>query len=212
VFDSDGDAHGSELWTDADTARNAFGRGGSASSLLVQLTAPSALTTFKDAISSDPRFQYAAQSEAAYFAAQSQSFTEQIGLLTTVVAAIMAFGALFGALNTMYSAVSTRAREIATLRAIGFTGAPVVVSVLAEALLLALAGGVLGAVASYFLFNGLTVSTLGQNFTQIAFSFAVTPDLIARGLASALAIGFCGGLLPALRAARQPVVVALRAA
>lgn len=214
IFESGGDAHESELWTDADTARSAFGRPG-ASSLLVQLdtsmNGPEALRTLKDAVISDPRFQLDVQSERAYFSAQSQNFTDQLGLLTTVVAAIMAFGALFGALNTMYSAVATRRVEIATLRAIGFSGLPVVVSVLAEALALALTGGILGALISYALFNGMTVSTLGQNFTQIAFSFAVTPDLIQRGLVWAVVIGLIGGLFPAVRAARLPVVVALRA-
>ena len=211
IFESGGDAHESELWTDADTARSAFGRPG-ASSVLVQLESPEALRPLKDAVTGDPRFRLDVQSERAYFTAQSSNFTTQIGLLTTVVAAIMAFGALFGALNTMYSAVATRRVEIATLRAIGFPGAPVVVSVLAEAVALAVAGGLAGAAISYVLFNGMTVSTLGQNFTQVAFSFAVTPDLVARGLAWSLVIGLFGGLLPAVRAARLPIVVALRAA
>ncbi len=211
IFESDGDAHESELWTDADTARSAFGRAG-ASSLLVQLESPDALRVLKDAVTADPRFQLDVQAERQYFSAQSQTFSDQIGILTTVVAAIMAFGALFGALNTMYSAVSTRRVEIATLRAIGFSGLPVVVSVLVEAVALALTGGLAGAIISYVLFNGMTVSTLSQNFSQIAFSFAVTPDLISRGLVWAVIIGLFGGLFPALRAARLPVVVALRGA
>ena len=211
IFDSDGDAHESELWTDVDTARSAFGRAG-ASSVLAQLESPDRLGALKDAVTSDPRFRLDVQSERAYFTAQSQNFTRQIGILTTVVAAIMAFGALFGALNTMYSAVATRRVEIATLRAIGFSGLPVVVSVLAEAIALAVTGGVIGAAISYALFNGMTVSTLGQNFTQIAFSFAVTPDLVTRGLAWSVIIGLFGGLFPAVRAARLPIVVALRAA
>lgn len=209
VFESGGDAHESELWTDYDTARNAFGRP-VPSSLLVQLESPAALATVKDALSTDPRFQLDAQSERSYFAAQSDTFVQTIGIVTSVVAAIMGIGALFGALNTMYSAVSTRQVEIATLRAIGFSGAPVVASVLAEALVLALSGGVLGAALAYLAFNGMTVSTLGQGFTQVAFSFAVTPELIAQGLGWAVAIGLVGGLFPALRAARLPVVDALR--
>ncbi len=211
LFESDGDAHESELWTDADTARSAFGRPG-ASSLLVQLESPEALKILKDAVTADPRFQLDVQSERTYFTSQSANFTRQIGILTTVVAAIMAFGALFGALNTMYSAVATRRVEIATLRAIGFSGAPVVASVLAEAVALALAGGLIGAVVSYTLFNGMTVSTLGQNFTQVAFSFAVTPDLVTRGFTWSVVIGLVGGLFPAVSAARLPIVVALRAA
>lgn len=211
IFASGGDAHESELWTDADTARGAFGRPG-ASSLLVQLESADRLQALKDAVTSDPRLRVDVRSERDYFTAQSQNFTQQIGILTTVVATLMAFGAMFGALNTMYSAVATRRVEIATLRAIGFSGLPVVVSVLAEAVALALLGGLLGAAVSYLLFNGMTVSTLGQNFTQIAFSFAVTPDLLARGLAWSVAIGLVGGLFPAVRAARLPIVVALRAA
>jgi putative ABC transport system permease protein len=211
VFDSGGDAHESELWTDADTARNAFGRTG-ASSVLVQLESAASLQTLKDAVTADPRFRLDVTSERAYFTSQTQNFTRQIGILTTVVAALMASGAVFGALNTMYSAVVTRRVEFATLRAIGFGGLPVVVSVLTEAVALAVAGGALGAAVSYALVNGMTVSTLGQNFTQVAFSFAVTPDLLARGMIWSVAIGFIGGLFPAVRAARLPIVEALRAA
>ena len=127
-----------------------------------------------------------------------------------MVTVIMAIGALFGALNSMYSAVSTRQVEIATLRAIGFGGMSVALSVLAEAMLLALSGGVLGALLAYVLFNNMSVSTLGGNFTQVAFNFAVTPALMEKGLLWAMAIGLLGGLPPALSAARQPVVEALR--
>jgi len=211
VFETDGDAHESEMWTDADTARSAFGRQG-ASSLLVQLESPQHLQKLKDAVTADPRFQLDVTSERDYFTSQTGNFSRNLGVLTSVVAAIMAFGALFGALNTMYSAVATRRVEIATLRAIGFSGAPVVASVLTEAIALALTGGCIGALVSYVMFNGMTVSTLGQNFTQIAFSFAVTPDLVVRGLVWAVVIGFIGGLFPAVRAARLPITVALRAA
>ena len=210
TFTSDGDAHESELWTDANTARSAFGRGNSASSLVAQMTSPAAIEQIKAGVKSDPRLQVDATPELEYFASQSKQFTEQIGLLTGVVTVIMAIGALFGALNSMYSAVSTRQVEIATLRAIGFGGLPVVLSVLAEAMLLALSGGVLGALLAYVLFNNMSVSTLGSNFTQVAFNFAVTPALMEKGLFWALAIGVLGGLPPALKAARQPVVEALR--
>ncbi|MES2682728.1 MAG: ABC transporter permease [Pseudomonadota bacterium] len=211
TFSADGDAHESELWTDADTARSAFGRGNSASSLLAQMTSAEAIEGIKASVKADPRLQVDAMPEVEYYASQSKQFTEQIGVLTSVVAIIMAIGALFGALNSMYSAVSTRQVEIATLRAIGFSGLPVVLSVLAEAMLLALTGGVLGAAIAYVLFNNMSVSTLGANFTQVAFNFAVTPALMQKGLGWALAIGLLGGLPPALKAARQPVVEALRA-
>ncbi|HVT34602.1 MAG TPA: ABC transporter permease, partial [Nevskiaceae bacterium] len=212
TFSTDGDAHETELWTDLDTARGAFGRPG-ASSVLARLTAPAALGGLQKAMAADPRFQLDAQSEKAYYAAQSEGVTQNIGIVTSVVTTIMALGALFGALNTMYSAVSTRQVEIATLRAIGFSSLPVVVSVLSEAVLLAVAGGLLGAAVAWLAFNGMTVTTLaGGSFTQVAFSFLVTPGLIGLGLGWAVSIGFIGGLLPAIRAARLPVVDALRAA
>ena len=131
--------------------------------------------------------------------------------LGTIIALMMGFGAVFGALNTMYSAVSSRTREIATLRAIGFQAAPVVFSVLLESLVLALAGGVLGAVAAYFGFDGFQAATLNwQSFSQVAFQFAVTPKLLVIGIAYALIMGLVGGLFPAIRAARMPVTAALR--
>ena len=210
LFASGGDAHESELWTDADTARSAFGRGNSASSVLAKIDPAQGLAGLQAAIKADPRLQVDATTELAYFSGQSKQFTGQIGLLTGVVAGIMAVGALFGALNSMYSAVSTRQVEIATLRAIGFSGLPVMCSVLVEALLLATAGGALGAAVAYVLFNNMTVSTLGANFTQVAFNFTVTPELVQQGLIWALGIGVLGGLPPALRAARMRVVEALR--
>ena len=137
---------------------------------------------------------------------------ELINILGTVIGSIMAIGAVFGALNTMYAAVATRAREIATLRALGFRGTPVVVAVMLETLLLALLGGLLGAAIAWLFFNGYTVSTLGQNFSQIVFQFRVSPELLWTGLKWALGIGLVGGLFPALRAARLEVATALRAA
>lgn len=211
TFAAEGDSHESELWTDANTARSAFGRGNSASSIVAQMESAAAIEQIRATVKADPRLQVDALPELEYFASQSKQFTEQIGVLTRVVATIMAIGALFGALNSMYSAVSTRQVEIATLRAIGFGGLPVVLSVLVEAMLLALSGGVLGALIAYVLFNNMSVSTLGANFTQVAFNFAVTPSLMEKGLTWALLIGLFGGLPPALKAARQPVVEALRA-
>ncbi len=204
-----GDAHDSELWTDLETAQSAFGRSG-VSSVLVRMTSRDAFDALKQRLTTNPQLNVDVKTERDYFSSQSSGLTSQIGFLTTIVAAIMAFGALFGALNTMYSAVSTRTQEIGTLRALGFGAAPVIASVMAEAMVLSLAGGLLGAGIAYFLFNGYSVSTLGGNFTQIAFNFAVTPALVIKGLVWALTIGFLGGLAPALRAARLPVTQALR--
>ena len=148
--------------------------------------------------------------EQDYFNGQTKQFRATIGFLAGVVTVIMALGAIFAALNSMYAAVATRSKEIATLRALGFGGLPVVVSVMFEALLLALLGGVLGALIAYALFNNFSVSTLGQNFTQVVFNFKVTPELVGRGLLIALIIGMIGGLLPAMRAARLPVTTSLR--
>jgi putative ABC transport system permease protein len=204
-----GDAHDSELWVDLETAQGAFGRSG-VSSVLVRLGNRDAFDALKRRLESDPQLNVEVKTERDFFNAQSSGLTRQIGWITNIVAAIMAFGALFGALNTMYSAVSTRTAEIGTLRALGFGAAPVIASVMAEAMLLSLAGGALGAGVAWLLFNGYSVSTLGGNFTQIAFNFAVTPALVLQGLSWALIIGFLGGLFPALRAARLPVTAALR--
>ncbi|HWY25813.1 MAG TPA: ABC transporter permease [Nevskia sp.] len=211
VFDSGGDAHESELWTDADTARSAFGRPG-ASSVLAELPSPEALKDLKATVAADPRFQVDVLGERSYFTSQSSQVTDGINIFTLVLTIIMALGAVFGALNTMYSAVAARQMEIATLRAIGFSGLPVMASVLAEAASLALIGGLIGAVGAWAVFDGLSTATLGAGFTQVAFSFAVTPDLVVRGLSWALGIGLIGGFFPALKAIRQPVAEALRGA
>jgi len=204
-----GDAYDSELWTDINIARTTFGRSGS-SSVLVALDGTGGFDTLKRALAADPRLTVDVVRQQEYFSSQTRQFRQSIGVLAGVVTIIMALGAVFAALNSMYAAVATRGKEIATLRAIGFGGFPVLVSVMIEALLLALLGGLLGAVIAYVLFNGLTVSTLGQNFTQVVFSFKVTPQLVARGLVISVIIGMIGGLLPAIRAARLPVTTGLR--
>ncbi len=208
VFAS-GDAHDSELWGDAETVATAYRRN-SFQSVTVRLTSPAALNSLQSALTSDPRLKVDVSTTRDYYNRQSERLTQVIRALGTGVAVIMAIGAIFGALNTMYAAVAARAREIATLRALGFTALPVVVAVLLEAMLLALTGGVLGGGVAYAVFNGYTVSTLGSNFSQVVFQFQVTPRLLARGLQWALAMGFVGGLFPALRAATLPVTVALR--
>jgi putative ABC transport system permease protein len=210
IFES-GDANESEFWADAEVAQSAFNRQGF-SSVRLQLADAKGLATVADALTADPRVNVDVQSEQAYFSGQTRQFRQTIGALAGAVTFIMALGATFAALNTMYAAVGTRSREIATLRAIGFRGLPVVLSIMLESLALAVAGGILGAVIAYLLFNNVAVSTLGANFTQVVFRFAVTPSLVVTGLVIAVVIGMVGGFLPALRAARLPVTAALRAA
>jgi len=208
VFES-GDANESELWCDVEVAQTTFNRQGF-SSVRAVLESPDSLKAFKDALSTDPRLSVDAQSEQDYYSGQTKQFRQQIGFLAAVVTIIMALGAIFAALNTMYAAVAARGKEIATLRAIGFRGLPVVLSVLIESLTLALIGGALGALIAYLLFNNFSVSTLGQNFTQVVFAFKVSPALVVRGLVIAVIIGMIGGVFPAIRAARLPVTTALR--
>jgi len=206
-----GDAHDSEIWTDINVARSTFGRIGS-SSVLAALDGADGLARLKSAVAAEPRLTLDVLREQDYFSGQTRQFRKTIGFLAGVVTIIMGLGAVFAALNSMYAAVAARGKEIATLRAIGFGGVAVVVSVMIEALLLALAGALLGALIAYLLFNGLSVSTLGQNFTQVVFNFKVTPELVVRGLIIAVIIGMIGGFLPALRAARLPVATSLREA
>ena len=208
VFES-GDAHESELWGDVATVSATYRREGY-QSVTVRLTSAAAIDELKAALASDPRLKVEAKTTSDYYSAQSEGLTRAIRVIGIVIGIIMAIGAVFGALNTMYAAVATRAREIATLRAIGFRGLPVVVSILLETMLLALAGGLLGAAIAWLIFNNYTVSTLGSNFSQVVFAFKVSPALIWNGLKWALAIGFVGGIFPALRAARLPVTTALR--
>ena len=208
VFQS-GDAYDSEMWADINVARNTFGRTGS-SSVLVALDGADGFNRLKSSLSGDPRLTVDVKTQQDYFSGQTKQFRQTIGALAGVVTFIMALGATFASLNSMYAAVATRSKEIATLRAIGFGGLPVVVSVMIEALLLAVVGAAIGALIAYVLFNNLSVSTLGQNFTQVVFSFKVTPELVVRGLIISIVIGMIGGFLPAIRAARLPVTTSLR--
>lgn len=210
IFESGGDVHESELLVDAQTLQSVLQQQ-YYTTLTAQLESEEGFQAFKDALTSDPRLAVGVQRERDYYSSRSESLRNFITTLGYAVTFIMAIGAVFGALNTMYAAVSTRNVEIATLRAIGFSGLPVVISVLLEALLLALAGGAIGGAIAYVAFNGYTVSTLNfQTFSQVAFAFRVTPELLQSGLTWALVIGLIGGLFPAVRAARMPVVEALR--
>lgn len=204
-----GDAHDSELWTDAETLGSTYNRS-AYQSISVRNEGKDGVAAFKAAMAADPRLKLDVETTRAYYAKQSGQLSKLISILGTVIGAIMAIGAVFGALNTMYAAVAGRAREIATMRAIGFRGLPVVLAVMLETMLLALLGGVLGGLVAWAIFNGYSVSTLGSNFSQVVFQFKVSPELLWTGLKWALGIGLVGGLFPALRAARLPVTTALR--
>ncbi len=211
VFEAAGSLTESELWCDASVLQPAYRRGSVFQAVYAKLESPERFDEFKDALTSDPRLKIKVMRQDDYYASQSQLLSGIITGLGTLVAAIMGIGAVFGAINTMYSAVAARTREVATLRALGFGGGAVVVSVLVESLLLALAGGALGAVGAYLAFNGYRAATLNwQSFSQVAFAFSVTPRLMLQGLLAALVMGLLGGVFPAIRAARIPVAVALR--
>jgi putative ABC transport system permease protein len=209
IFES-GDSHESELWVDAETLMTTYSRP-AFQSLVARLDGKEGFEKLKEALAADPRLKLDVQTTRDYYGKQSQGLTTLIKVLGTAIGTIMAIGAVFGALNTMYAAVAGRAREIATLRALGFRGLPVVVAVMLETMLLALLGGVLGAALAYGVFHGYSVATLSGNFSQVVFQFQVTPALLGTGLKWALGIGLVGGLFPALRAARLPVTEALRA-
>ncbi|QWT18998.1 ABC transporter permease [Bacillus sp. NP157] len=204
------DALDSELWGDTQSVASAYRRGSSVQSVTVLLDSPKAFDAFKANLAADPRLKVDVSTTQAYFSKQSEALTKTLRIVGITVGIIMAIGAVFGALNTMFAAIQARAREIATLRAIGFRGLPVVVSVLLETMLLALLGGVIGAGIVWLIFHNYSASTLGANFSQVVFRFQVSGELLWTGLKWALAIGFIGGLFPALRAARVPVTTALR--
>jgi putative ABC transport system permease protein len=211
IFDAGGSVSETELWADAHTIQGAFRRNNSYQSALARLETPAAYKTFKDWLTSNPQLNVSVVPETEYYAAQSEVLTSLIRTVGVGIAVLMGFGAVFGAILTMYTAVSTRTREIATLRALGFNTTSVVISVLAESLALGAIGGVAGGILAYVAFNGYETSTINfQTFSQVAFAFAVTPWLLAQGLAYALIMALAGGLLPALKAARLPIASALR--
>ena len=211
IFEDRGSVAESEVWTDATVLQGAYARGNSYQSMRVKLTSPDAMQAFKDEMSTDPRLNVRVFSEKQYYEEQSRILVTLVSTIGTAIAVLMGLGAIFAALNTMYSAVSSRTREIATLRALGFGSAPVVTSVLTEALLIGLIGGAVGMVVSYIAFNGVRASTLNfATFSQLTFAFTVTPQLLVQGLMYALILGFIGGLLPSLRAAKLPITTGLR--
>jgi putative ABC transport system permease protein len=210
AFESNGDSHESELLADVETVLSAYRRN-LYQSVVALLDSTDSFTAFKSALTTNPQLSVDVMREREYYAKQSERMAAVLSFVAYFVGGIMAIGALFGALNTMYSAVSARSLEIATLRAIGFGATAVVLSVLIEALLLACIGAIIGAGLAWVFFNGNVVSTLGSNFTQVVFRLAVSPALMALGIIWACVIGLVGGLFPAIRAARQPIATALRA-
>ena len=211
MFEADGSVSETEIWCDARVLQGAYRRGNSYQVVLAQLDSSDSFNTFRDWLTANPQVNVQVRKEAEYYAQQSRALSSLIQGVGFGIAALMGIGAVFGAILTMYTAVSTRSREIATLRALGFNTTSVVVSVLAESLALAAIGGAIGGVGAYLAFNGYQTSTMNfSTFSQVAFAFQVTPRLLVMGLIYALAMGLIGGLFPAVRAARLPIPTALR--
>jgi len=211
VFEGNGGISESEVWADAAVLAPAYHRSSSVQTVLVKLASAGSFQRFKDALTSDPRLNVKVERETDYYAAQSRALRLLVTGLAVVVCGLMGLAAIFGALNTMYTAVAARSREIATLEALGFGGGVVMISVMFEALLLAFLGGVVGALAAYLAFDGYRSATMNwQSFSQVAFAFDVTPILMIGAILYALFIGLIGGLFPAIRAARMPIAMALR--
>ena len=211
IFEAGGTIAESEIWCDARVLQPAYRRGDSFQSVYARLESADAFDAFKDALTTDPRVDVMVEREEDYYLGQSQMVTGIITGIGTVIALLMGIGAVFGAINTMYTAVASRTREIATLRALGFSSGPVVISVMAESMALSIAGGALGGFLAYAGFNGYQTATINwQTFSQVAFAFTVTPALLIQGIVWAVVMGFAGGIFPALRAARLPVATALR--
>jgi putative ABC transport system permease protein len=211
IFESDGGVAETEIWCDARVLQGAYRRGNTFQTVLARLDSSDSFDSFRDWLTSNPQVNVQVRRETDYYAQQSQALSNLIQTVGFGIAALMGIGAVFGAILTMYTAVSTRSREIATLRALGFNSTSVVISVIAEALALGAIGGIIGGAAAYLAFNGYETSTMNfQTFSQVAFAFRVTPQLLMMGLLYSLLMGLVGGLFPAIRAARLPIPSALR--
>jgi len=211
IFTADGTVAESEMWCDANVLQPAYRRGNTYQSVYARLASPTLFDGFRAALVDDPRLDVAVERESDYYAGQSRALVAIVSILGTLITALMGLGAAFGAMNTMYTAIAARTREIATLRALGFSPLPVVVGVFLESMLLALAGGVLGGSLAWLAFDGFRAATLNwQSFSQVAFAFAVTPRLLVTGIGISILVGLLGAVLPAWRAARLPVTAALR--
>jgi putative ABC transport system permease protein len=208
IFDADGSIFESELWADRAVVQSLFNRGSSVQTVRARLTSPAALSQLKAYVKADPRLKVDIKSEKDYYADQAKAIDTLVKYVGLPLSVIMAIGALAGALNTMYASVASRSSEIATLRTIGFGGFPTFVGTLVESLVLALIGAVLGAVMAWIFFNGMTTSTLGGSFTQVVFSLTLSAKQMITGTVWATILGLLGGLFPAWRAARQPILAA----
>ncbi len=209
IFSTGGSVFESELWADAPTVQTQFQRGSSFQTVRVALETPGNVEPIETFIDNDPQLNLDIATETDYFATQGEALSG-IAIFGWALSIVMGMGALAGALNTMYTSVAARSREIATLRAIGFSNTSAFAGTLAESILLSIIGGVVGALAAWLLFDGFQASTLGSSFTQVVFTFELTPALFRDGVVLALAIGLIGGLFPAWRAARTPVVMAFQ--
>jgi len=211
IFSASGGVAESEVWTDATVLQDAYQRPNSYQSAYVRLETAGKFQTFEDSLTTNPQLKVKVKRQTEFYADQSTWTTIFVSVVGTIIAVMMALGALLGALNTMYNAVAARSREIATLRALGFGRTPVVCSVLIESLLLALVGGAIGGALAYIAFDGYGAATMNwQTFSQISFAFAVTPLLLFIAIILSAIIGLLGGFLPAIRAARLPIATALR--
>ncbi|HTH24772.1 MAG TPA: ABC transporter permease [Vicinamibacterales bacterium] len=211
IFETDGSVAETEIWCDSRVLQSVYRRGNSYQTVLAQLDSSESFDRFHDALTTNPQVNVQVRRETEYYAQQSRQLSSLIRTIGFGIAALMGIGAVFGAILTMYTAVSTRSREIATLRALGFNTTSVLVSVISESLALAAIGGAIGGVLAFGAFNGYQTSTMNfSTFSQVAFAFQVTPQLLGMGLTYALAMGLIGGLFPALRAARLPIPSALR--
>jgi putative ABC transport system permease protein len=211
IFDDGGSVSESELWCDVKVLQPAYRRGNSYQSVYARLASPDTFNELKDSLTANPQLQVTAMRAPEYYGSQTETLQKIVRIIGGIIGVLMGVGAVFGAIITMYTAVASRTREIATLRALGFGGVPVVISVLVESAVLAVIGGAVGGLIAYLAFNGYETATMNfQSFSQIAFKFAVTPALLVKALFYAMLMGLLGGMLPAIRAARLPVVTALR--
>lgn len=211
VFTANGGVAESEIWSDAKVLQDAYHRGDSFQSVYVRLASAGSFQEFKDALTANPQLGVKVLRQSDHYAEQSEAVTRLITTLGFLIAFLMAIGAVFGALNTMYSAVAARTREIATLRALGFGRTAIVLGLMIESFALALLGGAVGGGLAYVGFNNFHAATMNwQSFSQVTFAFAVTPQLLGQGIVWATLIGLAGGILPAIRAARLPIATALR--